>query len=129
MDTSRFFSFRDTAPDTTPDKQVFILCTGFPFDDQRYELDENHLGSGRRNVLCRLGDGSNDPALLRLNTPKGIDFDPNGMSGGSAFVCIEREGQLQIFFAGIITRGGRDGFYIVKAGFVREFLDRTMFAR
>ncbi|MCV9935592.1 hypothetical protein OIU35_04385 [Boseaceae bacterium BT-24-1] len=129
MDVSRFFPFRSIAPDTASDKHVFVLCTGFPFADQRYELDENHLGSGRRNIICQPQNRSSDPALIKLGIPKGIDFDPDGMSGGSAFVCIERNRKLEIYFAGIITRGGQDGFYIVKAGFVREFLDRALFSR
>lgn len=126
LDTSRFFPLRYIAPDTLSEKHVFVLCSGFPFTDQRYELDKNHLGSGRRDAICQLDSQSSDPALIKVVSREKFAFDPDGMSGGSAFVCIERDGQLEVYLAGIISRGGGNTFHVVKAGFVREFLDRAL---
>lgn len=123
LNADRFYAFRAVPPDTPSNQIVFVLCVGFPFVDQRYELDERHLGSGRRVVVCQPQHQSADPALLKVVATKALTFNPDGMSGGSAFVCLERNGQLELFFAGVISRGGRDGFHIIKAGHVRQFLD------
>lgn len=120
---ARFHTLLAVPPDTPSDRIVFVLCVGFPYSDQRYELDALYFGSGRRVVVCQPQRQSADPALLKVAATKPLEFNPDGMSGGSAFVCLENDGQLEIFFAGVISRGGRDGFHIIKAGHVRNFLD------
>ncbi len=48
------------------------------------------------------------------------------MSGGSAFVIQLLNGEPHAYFAGMIVRGGREFFHILKSGFVVEFL-RSLF--
>lgn len=119
----RFFHLRDIPPDMTSDKVVAVIVSGFPFSDQKYELEEkNHLGLAKRMVTCLLDSQPSDEAMLRVRPVEPLDFDPDGMSGGSAFVVHMAGGELHAHFAGIVMRGGREGFYILKAGVVREFL-------
>jgi hypothetical protein len=47
------------------------------------------------------------------------------MSGGSAFVVQLDHGEPKAYFAGIIIRGGREYFQILKAGYVMAFLRGT----
>lgn len=119
----RFFDFREPPPPKTSDRAVVVIVSGFPFLDQKYELEEkNHLGLVKRIVIC-LPDGQpSDDTMLRLKPVETLDFDPDGMSGGSAFIVHMVGTELQAHFAGIVMRGGRDYFHILKAGAVRAFL-------
>ena len=47
------------------------------------------------------------------------------MSGGSAFVIQWENGRLMAYFAGIIVRGGKELFQILKGGLVIAFLNRA----
>ena len=105
------------------DKVIAIIVSGFPFCDQKYELEEkNHIGLGKRIITCLLDGQSSDDAMLRLKPVELLNFHPDGMSGGSAFVVHMVGQELKAHFAGIVMRGGRQHFYILKAGVVREFL-------
>ena len=83
----RFFDLVDVPPDTPTVNILAFLLTGFPSAKQTYELeDKNHLGLAKLNIVC-LPDGQpNDPALLRVKAETPLKIDPDGLSGGSAFV-------------------------------------------
>jgi hypothetical protein len=51
-----------------------------------------------------------------------LGFDPDGMSGGSAFVVQIVDGEPHAFFAGIVVTGGADRFHILKVGVIAGFL-------
>jgi hypothetical protein len=48
------------------------------------------------------------------------------MSGGAAFTIQYADGGLRAYFAGIIVRGGREDFYVLKSGIVKAFLDSIL---
>ena len=130
IDKRRFFDFQTIPPDSTSDAIAFFVCGGFPYKDQNYELEEKrHLGSTKRIIVCTLDGASSDPVLLRLKPVEPLTFDPDGMSGGSAFVCIIVDGEARAFFGGIIVRAGRDAVHIVKAGYIRQFLNLVIDAK
>jgi hypothetical protein len=52
-----------------------------------------------------------------------LTFHPNGMSGGSAFAVVSSPTGFEVAFAGIIVRGGTEGFRVIKRGSVLSFLD------
>jgi hypothetical protein len=52
-----------------------------------------------------------------------LKISPDGLSGGSAFVIQLVDGQCCAFFAGLIMRGGKELFYVLKPGFVTRFLE------
>ena len=119
----RFFDFREPPPSMMSDSVVAVVVSGFPFRDQKYELEEkNHIGLAKRIVTCLLDGQPSDDAMLRLKTVEALDFHPDGMSGGSAFVIHMVGKEFQAHFAGIVMRGGQQHFHILKAGVVREFL-------
>lgn len=119
----RFFDLRDIPPSMWNDKVIAFVVSGFPFLEQRYELEEkNQIGLTKRIVTCRIDGQPSDDAMLRLKSIKALDFHPDGMSGGSAFVVHMVGDEPQAHFAGIVMRGGQQHFYILKAGVVREFL-------
>lgn len=126
LDTGLFFRFSELPPDHLVEDVVCIVCAGYPTSEQRYEVDEGRLGSARCRVICKPGPDSQDAALKKALVSTPLNFDPDGMSGGSAFVCVDRGGQFEAYFAGVITRGGSDGFYFVKSGAVRRFLDMAI---
>jgi hypothetical protein len=126
LDTRRFFPLLELPPDASSDAVAFIVCAGFPYNAQRYELEENHLGSTKMLAVCVPAGGSNDPALLRLKPVQSLPVEPDGMSGGSAFACIVVGGEARVFFAGIVTRANLNTVYVVKAGFVVQFLDSVI---
>jgi hypothetical protein len=122
----RFFSLRRVPPHVPLDKIIGVILTGFPFRDQQYDLGEsNHIGIGRRSVLCTMGSKAPaDDALLTVVPRETLSFDPDGMSGGSAFVVQIVDGKFHADFAGVIVRGGSNGFQILKAGLLWNFLER-----
>lgn len=123
----RFFDLRSIPPFVGFDGVVGFVLTGCPYQDQSYRLNDESdaIDIARRTVTCRLApDVPSDAALLRLTPAEPLDFDPDGMSGGSAFV-IQRVGhEFRADFAGITVRGGKGAFHILKVGAVWSFLDR-----
>ncbi|WP_454655116.1 hypothetical protein [Bosea beijingensis] len=126
LQPSRFLPVRAVPPNVLADRIVFVACAGFPFRDQQYELDKRHLGSGKRIAVCLPDHQPSDPALIALKMYRPIDFDPDGMSGGSAIVCLENSGRLELHLAGIVTRGGAGHFYVLKTGYICSFLDAVI---
>ena len=119
----RFFDLREVPPIARNTDIVFALVAGFPSNDQRYELEErNHIGKVKRIVVCQPDPSSYDPALLCLRIDEPLDFDPDGMSGGSAFVVQVVAGEFRAYFAGLVVTGGRDRFHIIKVGDIYRFL-------
>lgn len=120
----RFFELNGGPPDVLNVHVLAMLLSGYPSDDQTYEVHENnHLGLARRNVVCLPHSQPSDEALLTVQAVRPIDKHPDGMSGGSAFVIQLEGGQPRAYFAGIIVRGGKSTFRILKAGFVIAFLN------
>jgi hypothetical protein len=96
-------------PDARNTDIVFAVVAGFPSNDQKYELEEkNHIGKFKRIVVCQPDPSSYDPALLCLRTNEPLGFDPDGMSGGSAFVVQAVGGEFHAYFAGVVVTGGQD---------------------
>lgn len=123
---SDFFHFREPPPDAPSADTVFVQVTGFPSARQLYELDRNRLGLQKYKVLCKLHSQPRDEALIALKPINTLKVDPDGMSGGCAFSVQFVSGKAFAFFAGIVVRGGLDRLYILKSGFIKDFLDATM---
>lgn len=121
----RFFDLRGGAPPSSLNVNVLaILLSGFPAVDQDYDVyEKNHIGLARRNITCEPHEQPSDEALLRVRAVQPLEIDPDGMSGGSAFVIQLVDGQPRAYFGGIVVRGGREFFSILKPGFVIAFLD------
>ena len=119
---SRFFNLR--WPENLNTDPIGYLVTGCAYEDQSYDVAENnHIGVARRSVLCTLDDEQpSDRALVRLLSRQPLGFEPDGMSGGSAFVVHQDSSGFWVDFAGIVVRGGGTGLHIVKAVVVYEFL-------
>ena len=123
----RFFELRSAPPDTLNVYVLAMLLTGYPSADQKYEVHEsNHLGIVRRQVICLPDSQPSDEALLTVRAQRPLEQQPDGMSGGSAFVIQWENGRPKAYFAGIIVRGGKESFRILKAGFVVAFLDSAL---
>lgn len=119
----RFFTLREVPPDAPATDIVFAVIAGFPSSDQQYELEEkNHIGKVKRIVVCHPDPSLYDPALLCLRADEPLDFDPDGMSGGSAFVVQIVAGKFRAYFAGLVVTGGKDRFHIIKVGDICRFL-------
>ncbi len=120
----RFFDLRSAPPNTLNVHVLAMLLAGYPSSDQVYELHENnHLGLAQLQVACLPDSQPNDEALLTVKAVPPLKQHPDGMSGGAAFVIQWENGRPKAYFAGIIIRGGKELFRILKAGFVIAFLD------
>jgi len=64
--------------------------------------------------------------LLRVKPTQPLKVSPDGMSGGAAFAIQYAAGGPRAYFAGIIVRGGREDFYVLKSGVVMTFLDSIL---
>ncbi|MCD1634533.1 hypothetical protein K7H91_12195 [Martelella mediterranea] len=122
----RFFDLRAFPLDVPSDQIICLIVAGYAYSDQNYDLaDDRRLEQAIRILICHTDgpDQPSDAALLRVRPIESLSFDPDGLSGGGAFVLQFVNGEAQAFFAGIITRAGREHLHIVRCGFVRRFLD------
>lgn len=111
-------------PDAANIDILAILLSGYPSSDQLYEIHENnHLGLARRNVVCRPHSQPSDESLLEVQAERPLDKHPDGMSGGPAFVIQLESGRPRAYFAGMIVRGGKETFRILKSGVIVSFLE------
>lgn len=119
----RFFDLTELPPDTPVANVMAILLTGYPSARQTYDLEtNNHLGLARLNVVCEPDGQPEDNALIRVRATSPLSIDPDGMSGGSAFVIQLAGADLRAYFAGIVLQGGRELFHVLKSGYVVAFL-------
>ncbi len=121
--TRAFFPFEKVPPDTPNSNIVAYIIAGYPSADQKYEIVENnHLGMVRRVVIAEPDGQSADPALLKLKFLRELEFNPDGLSGSPAFVVQRIRNEYRVFLSGIVVRAGRTHCYILKSGFLWEFL-------
>ncbi len=119
----RFFNFAKAPPDTLNVNILAILLVGFPSVDQVYEVHENsRLGLCRRSIACLPHSQPSDEVLLSVKPFENLTFDPDGMSGGAAFAVQMVDNQPEANFAGIVLRGGKNAFQILKSGYILVFL-------
>lgn len=123
----RFFNFSTMPPDARTADIIFNIAAGYPFIDQLYNLAEsNKLDLAKRVIICKPESQPSDETLLALKPVESLDFDPDGLSGGSSFTVQLVHGEPEAFFAGVIVRAGRDRIYIVKAGHIRTLLEQMV---
>lgn len=124
-----FFNLESIPPDVTSDQIIGFISSGFPAENQNYDLSEEkrHLGLHRAQVVCSLSPYNDqpkeDPTILRLTPLDPLCFNPDGMSGGAAFVIQFVNGIPHSYLAGMTVRAGVNNFYILKIGFIRNFID------
>jgi hypothetical protein len=120
----RFFDFRGPPQGVSVDKILFFLASGFPSIMQTYDLAEsNHIGTLKQKIVCFPGQKSLDPALMHIRPDRPLDFDPDGMSGGSVFVVEQIGTEFRANLAGMIVRAGKSNFYLLHAGIIVSFLN------
>lgn len=122
---STFFDLSKLPNEGTSEKIAFSIAAGYATVDQKYEIDElNHLGLARRTVVCELDGQSTDNAVLRLKCVNPLKINPDGLSGGPAFV-IQFVGlrHAEAVLGGMILRAGGDYLHILKVGVIANFLD------
>lgn len=121
--SKNFFKFQHLPPATANLNISAFIVVGFPSRDQKYELEEkNHLGIARRILTAELDSQPTDSALLRLRFAQPLEVDPDGLSGGPAFVVQYVDGEHHVFLGGMIVRSGKSHCYILKSGFLWRFL-------
>lgn len=121
--TNPFFRFDLVPPDAPNTNIMAFIVAGYPSADQKYELDEkNHLGIVRRVLVALPDDQPTDHALLKLQFVHELDFDPDGLSGGPAFVVQVVHGECRVYLSGIVLRAGRSHCYVLKSGYLWDFL-------
>lgn len=119
----RFFRLQGIPPDAPNTDTAFVQVSGFPSEDQGYELEErNHLHLVKRKIICSLAPPPADEALVLLNVDEPLNFNPDGLSGGSAFTVQHVNGRFNAYFAGMTVRAGREQIYILKSGYIRSVL-------
>lgn len=124
---SRFFKLDKFPPDCTSDAVMAVLNYGYPSADQLYEIpDKNHIGSRRRATTLKVHQQPLDETLLHLKPMKELTFDPDGLSGGPNFAIQKPGGDFCAYFAGITVRAGINDLYMVKSGFIKGLLDKTI---
>lgn len=124
----RFFNLQRLPPEVNSDKIVAFIASGFPFKDQKYDIDENSrsIGFAKRIELCELApesEQSSDKTLLRVKPLKPFNFDPDGMSGGAAFAILLDGITARAYLAGMLVRAGQEDIYLLKVGNIMQVLD------
>jgi len=117
---SRFFAFDETPPDYSGVSPRLLQVSGFPYFHQKYELDNGFFGSTNFTCICDDPKEISDPSLIRITTSYELDFDPDGLSGGSVFsVQLDKNIQGRVFFAGIVTRAGKNHVHFIKSDYIK----------
>ena len=124
----RFFNLTEIPANFRSDITLTMLLVGFPSAVQDYDLYENNrLGFRCLHAPCLPhAEQPSDNAILRVKPTQALIVSPDGMSGGAAFAIQYAEGGPRAYFAGIIVRGGREDFYVLKSGVVKAFLDSIL---
>ncbi|MCR6634547.1 hypothetical protein [Devosia sp.] len=121
---SKFFNLPKSRP--AVGEVLGVLLVGYPYSDQNYDIDEDgnrHIGVGRRLVLCKHDPKAPaDIALARVVPTEPLRFDPDGMSGGTAFLLMHGADGFEAMLGGVVVRGGSEGFYVIKVGMVLDFV-------
>lgn len=120
---SRFFNLNRRRP--ANHEVIGVLLVGCPTLDQSYDVfSENHIGLARRSVVC-LPDPvlPADRATLRVIPKEPMSVDPDGMSGGSAYLVHVSDEGFEIDFAGVIIQGNTHKLTVIRAGVVLDFLE------
>lgn len=122
-----FFHFSMVPPDTSNVNIIAFIVVGFPFCDQKYELeDKNHFGSVKRILVAKPVGQPSDEALLELQFVRSLAFNPDGMSGGPAYVVQIVGNEFQVFLGGLVVRAGQNSCYILKSGFIWRFISASV---
>ncbi|MER9270445.1 hypothetical protein [Mesorhizobium sp. M0643] len=74
-------------------------------------------------ITCELDSQPHDSSTLIVRATDPLDVDPDGLSGRPAFAVHYENGRPRAYFAGIIVRGGREYFRILKSGYIFAFLN------
>lgn len=120
----RFFTLRNNDVLEDADEVLGYHAYGCPFDDQTYDIfDNNHVGTVIRSMTCDPEKAPSDPALGSCRLVGAMDFDPNGLSGGSVFATVLHGDEIVLKFAGIINRAGGGVIHFIKAKSVQRLLD------
>ncbi len=121
--TEKCFKFDCCPPDAPNSHILAFVVAGYPTADQQYELAEkNHLGMVRRVLVAEPDSQPTDRALLKLKFVQHLDFDPDGLSGGPAFVMQLVQGEVRAYLGGMVLRAGKSHCYILKSGYLWNFL-------
>lgn len=119
----RFFRFNGSSSLDDDDNVILYLAFGCPYGDQNYDVvDNNRLGTAIRALYCEPQEQGSDLALGRCRALSGMDFDPNGMSGGAVF-AITLDADITLKFAGVINRAGGGFLHFIKATVIKRLLD------
>lgn len=122
---SHFFNFGAIPPDAPNTHTAFLQVCGFSFEHQEYDLaaEESRLGLVKVKVIYHLERPSNDHSVLVLKPAEGpLNFNPNGLSGGSAFSVQFVNDQATAFYAGMICRAGTSEAYMIKSSYIKAAL-------
>lgn len=101
--------------------------------EQQYNVTEEtrHIGLAQAKTICELASRADQPSdltVLRFKSMSCLGYNPDGMSGGSAFVIRMQNGEAHANLAGIIVRAGVDDFYILKIGYILRVIDDAILA-
>jgi len=125
----RFFNLHGLPPKVPSNQVVGFVVSGYPSSKQNYGLTEEtkQLGFARAQITCSLAPYEDqlktDPTVLKLLSLSPLNFDPDGMSGGAAFVIQLVNGIGHAHLAGMVVRAGSNNFYILTIGYILKFID------
>jgi hypothetical protein len=124
--SGRFFQLSADGALEEKEDIVAYLAYGYPSADQRYEVDENHLGLVSRSMTCDPVETPSASPLGKCRLASPQEFDMDGLSGGPVFASIASGGDMVVKLAGIINRAGNGTIHFIKAKVVRNLLDRAL---
>ncbi len=125
----RFFHVQGLPPDVPSNQVVGLIVSGYPFDKQNYGLTEEtrQLGFARAQIVCSIAPYEEQPkadqTVLKLDSLSPLGFNPNGMSGGAAFVMQIVGTSAHAHLAGMVIASSNNKFHIIKIGPILQFID------
>ncbi|PRD41370.1 hypothetical protein C5748_22045 [Phyllobacterium phragmitis] len=122
-----FFRLSELPPEISAEANMIGLAFGFPTKEQSINSEERKIVFSRRQMVFNLDhQQGSDRAMFTVRLHEMLPIDPDGVSGGPAFVVQMVDGGPKVYLAGMVTRAGRKSLYIMKIEIVLGFL-RSVF--
>lgn len=121
-----FFDLQRRHPHACAEDVVAVITYGYPTEKRNIDYDSGKFEVSKRVVVCTYEGEGRDVAVHILQPTAPINFVPDGMSGGPAFVVLKTANGFSVYFAGMNVRGNESKMCVIKAGAIQIMMDRLI---
>ena len=106
------------------EKVELTIAAGYPHLGGSIDYDRRDIPV-RPHLVYGKYCGKTIGSLHGFDVDPGLDYDPDGMSGGPVFHLLDAKIGFDLVFAGIVSNAGRKRFNFIQASNVLEFIAQS----